>query len=78
MMVAISEERWQRQFADLTPRQMASVLIDLAGDVNLKYFRKQRRGPKKPQPKRTNYKEKTHVSTARILTESRGKEICLQ
>lgn len=78
MMVAISDKHWQRQFGKLTACQMANVLLMLAKRVNLKCFRKHRRGPKKPRPKRTRFKRKTHVSTARILAESRGREIqCL-
>jgi hypothetical protein len=71
MMVAISDDRWQRQFGTLSPRQMANVLVELARRVDLECFRKHRRGPKKPTPKRTRYKRKTHVSTARILAEAR-------
>jgi len=78
MMVTIPDNRWQRQFSGLTARQMATILIGLANHVNLKSFRKQRRGPKKPRTKRTRFKKATHVSTARILAESRGKEMCLQ
>lgn len=72
MLVAIDDKQWQRQFGQLTPRQMASLLIRLAQQVELACFKKHRRGPKKPQPKRTKYKHKPHVSTARILAESRG------
>jgi IS4 transposase len=78
MMVAISEEHWKRQFGQRTAVQMANLLLALAKRVKLECFRKHRRGPKKPPPKRTRFKRKTHVSTARILAESRGREIqCL-
>lgn len=78
MMVAISDKHWQRQFGNRTEHQMANLLVALAKQVDLECFRKHRRGPKKPRPKRTKFKEKTHVSTARILEESRGREIqCL-
>jgi len=78
MMVAISNEHWQRQFGNLTACQMANVLMMLAKQVNLKCFRKHRRGPKKPKTRRTRFKRKTHVSTARILADSRGRKIqCL-
>ena len=78
MMVAISDEHWQRQFGKRTERQMANLLVALAKHVDLECFRKHRRGPKKPPVKRTKFKRKTHVSTARILAKSRGREIqCL-
>jgi len=78
MMVAISDEQWQRQFGNRSDRHMADLLLELAKRVNLECFRKHRRGPKKPRTPRTRFKGKTHVSTARILEESRGREMqCL-
>ena len=78
MMVAIPDENWQRQFGKRTAHQMANVLLALAKRVDLEYFRKHRRGPKKPRPKRTKFRNKTHVSTAQILAQSRGREMqCL-
>ena len=77
-MVQIPDAQWQRQFGKRSPQQMANVLVALAKRVNLECFRKQRRGPKKARPKRTKFKRQTHVATARILAESRGKELCLQ
>lgn len=76
MSIAIPDVAWRRQFGGLKAVQMANVLLALARRVNLAYFRKHRRGPKKPHPKRTKYKRQTHVSTARILAESRGKTAC--
>lgn len=73
LSVAVSEQYWKRAFGNLTATQMANTLVRLAKRVRLECFRKHRRGPKKPTPKRTKYKERTHVSTARILAESRGK-----
>jgi len=78
MMVAIETDRWQRQFGQLSARQMANLLVALARRVKLDRFRKHRRGPKKPRPKRTRFKGKSHVSTARILAESRSKDSYLQ
>lgn len=75
MMVAIPDEHWQRQFGQRTAPQMANLLLALAKQVDLESFRKHRRGPKKPRSKRTKFKRKRHVSTARILQESRGREI---
>jgi len=77
MMVAIPARHWQRQFGGRTARQMANLLLALAKKVDLKAFLKSRRGPKKPRTKRTQYKGKSHVSTARILEASRGREICM-
>jgi IS4 transposase len=71
MMVAIPDRDWERHFGRQSPQQMANRLLAIARRVNIEYFQKHRRGPKKPRPKRTKYKQKTHVSTARILAESR-------
>jgi IS4 transposase len=75
MMVAIPDQHWQRQFGRRTATQMANLLLALAKQVDLESLRKNRRGPKKPRSKRTKFKRKRHVSTARILQESRGREI---
>lgn len=75
MMVAIPDKHWQRQFGQRTAHQIANFLLALAKQVDLASFRKNRRGPKKPRNKRTKFKCKRHVSTARILKASRGREI---
>lgn len=75
MMLAIPGEHWQRQFGERTAAQIANLLLALAKNVDIESFRKHRRGPKKPRNKRTKFKHKRHVSTARILKASRGREI---
>ena len=49
MMIAIPEDEWT-VFHDLTPPEMAVVLVDLASNVRLSLYPKQPRGPKKPKP----------------------------
>jgi IS4 transposase len=71
MMIAVPEAEWSRCFASCASRELARILKDLAANVRLDQFRKNVRGPKKPPPKRTSYKRHPHVSTARILAESR-------
>lgn len=66
MMVAIPSHRW-RIFRALTAVELAKVLKDLAGNVNLRRYQKHPRGPKKKPPKKSAYKNGGHVSTARIL-----------
>ena len=77
MTIVISGEQWQRQFGMRSARQMANLLGGLAKRVDLACFRKHRRGPKKPAPKRRKFKGKGHVSTGRVLAESRGRELCV-
>ncbi len=76
--VAIPDERWERRFGRLSARQMAGVAIALAKRFNPACFRKQRRSPKQPRTKRTRFRKKTPVSTARILARSRGMQLCKQ
>jgi IS4 transposase len=68
MMIAIPEDEWV-VFAGLTPLAMGQVLRGLAARVWLAKFRKHRRGPKRPQPKRASGAKVSHVSTARLLAE---------
>jgi hypothetical protein len=68
MMIAIPEDEWVI-FAGLTASAMAGVLRGLAAKVRLAKFRKHRRGPKRPQPKRASGAKVIHVSTAKLLAE---------
>ena len=52
---------------------MGGILLDLAAGVRLSAYRKQVRGPKRPQPKRESGAKIKHVSTAKLL-EKRGGE----
>jgi hypothetical protein len=70
MMIAIPEAYWER-YRTLSPEELASNLMTLAAKVKLSAFRKHRRGPKKPPPKRASAKGKPHVSTAKILRQRR-------
>lgn len=72
MMIAIELRHWTKTFATLTASEMAQALKDLAGRVKVDRFRKHKRGPKHPPPKRTGgYREK-HVSTARLIASRAG------
>jgi hypothetical protein len=66
MMIAIPPARWQI-FRELTDAQFAKLLKELAAQISLSRFRKHRRGPKKPPPKKSSGAKIKHVSTARIL-----------
>ncbi len=68
MMIAIPEEEWL-VFRSLTVEQRVEVSHDWAKRVQLEKFKKHRRGPKKPQPKRKKNKRQPHVSTAKLLAE---------
>jgi IS4 transposase len=66
MLIAIPEQHWQT-FAQMSVREMATVLKRLARNVRLEAFQKHPRGPKKPPTKKQYNKHQPHVSTARIL-----------
>ena len=55
--------RWN----DATVQDVAAELLRLATAFNLRWFRKAKRGPKKPKPKLKHDPEKPHVSTHRLL-----------
>jgi hypothetical protein len=66
MMVAIAPEDWT-VFRSMPLTQLAEILLQLATNIDLAKFRKHRRGPKKPPPKRDQYPNQPHVSTAKLL-----------
>jgi hypothetical protein len=66
MMIAVGAKQWVI-FHAMPLTQFVEVLLQLAANVKLSKFRKHRRGPKKPRPKRNKYPNKPHVSTAKLL-----------
>lgn len=67
MMIAIPPEHWQC-FQDLSPQEFASLLKQLAAQVNLKRFRKQPRKSQSKTPPRVKDPKHPHVSTAKLLS----------
>ena len=65
-MIAIPEDEWA-VFHGLTAVEFSRILLDLAAGVRLSSYRKQARGPKRPQPKRESGAKIKHVSTAKLL-----------
>ena len=66
MMVAIPPEEWV-PFGTLSLSEFVKTLQSLARRVDVVRSRKHRRGPKKPPPKRGQYHNGGHASTAKIL-----------
>jgi hypothetical protein len=66
MMIAVPEEEW-RIFKAMSGKVFADTLVQLAEKVNLAKFKKHKRGPKKPVPKRHYDPSHPHVSTAKLL-----------
>ena len=67
MMIAIPEDEWA-VFHGLTAAALGGTLLDLASGVRLSSYRKQARGPKRPQPERESGTKIKHVSTAKLLS----------
>jgi len=67
MTILLPNSFWERRFAHHTPAELARFLVQQAKKVRLEAFRKHPRGPKKKPPKPMNKKQRTHVSTTRIL-----------
>ena len=72
MAIATDRDDWER-FQAIQPAKFARQLVRWASLVKLPKFKRHPRGPKKPVPKRTRFADKGHVSTARLLAESRRK-----
>lgn len=66
MMIALPENEWLH-FRLLSAEEYLNFIQDLARLVKLSAYRKHKRGPKKPVPKRKYNKQSPHVSTARII-----------
>jgi len=72
MAIAIEPDDWQ-PFQLATSTALAKEMLRWAAGVRLAKFKRHPRGEKKPVPKRTRFPKDTHVSTARLLAESRKK-----
>jgi len=70
--IAIEPVAWER-FQTMMPAALAKEMLRWASGVKLAKLKRHPRGVKKPVPKRTRLATNTHVSTARLLAESRKK-----
>lgn len=71
MCVILDSDFWRQEFAGLTPKQMAKELKRLAGNVNLKRYKKAHWAAKKKKERKTHTGPPNHVSTFRVLQEAR-------
>ena len=62
-----STENERAMFTQASPSELATLLLNIASYVDLKKYKKNPRGPKKPLTKRTQFKGHPHVSTAKLL-----------
>jgi hypothetical protein len=68
MMIAIPTPHWAL-FRQLSVKEFANVLRELASLENLARYQKHPRGPQKTPPKRPAYQHGQHVSTAKLLAQ---------
>lgn len=66
ILIAIPDEEWE-VFAQARASELAVILLKVASYVDLKKYKKNPRGPKKPPIQRTQFKGHPHVSTAKLL-----------
>jgi IS4 transposase len=74
LSIAIDDRYWTKTYASLTPTRLARQLLRIARSADLSRYEKHPRGPKKPK-KPLAKKGRNHVSTARVLTQSRGYKV---
>lgn len=68
MMIAVPPACWE-VFVRMEPGRFAKTLKKIAAHVDLERYRKSPRGPKKPPPKKSRYRNGGHVSTHKLLTD---------
>lgn len=66
MMVALPPSRWQR-YRNLNAAELAALLRHVASHVRPIFYRKAKRGPKKPATAKGKYKNGGHASTHKLL-----------
>jgi hypothetical protein len=71
MSIVLDGVFWKNKYAKLTPTQMANELKRLARNIRLTKYKKAKWTPKKKQRKKEQKAPPNHVSTARVLQESR-------
>jgi hypothetical protein len=69
MAVAVPDADWAF-VRDAPPGTLAIWLLAVARQVDMTYFRRNRRGPKKPPPKKAPANGHTHVSNKRVIDEA--------
>jgi hypothetical protein len=72
MAGVFSGSHWEI-FDKISTEEFADLLIEPAIKINSSKFKWNVNGPEKPPPKRLRGTKKTHVSTARMLKESKSK-----
>lgn len=72
MDIAVKATIW-KTFQKMSPEKLGREMRRYARHVNLQRFKRAVRGPKKPRTPKTEYADKPHISTARILAASKAR-----
>jgi IS4 transposase len=72
MDIAVPDECWG-SYRAMPVGTFAKAMMKLAHRVKLTRYPKKKRGPKKPQPRKTSGRRNHHISTARLLLKRRKK-----
>lgn len=70
MMIALPPEDWG-DFRTMSIAKFAAELKKMAAHMDLGYYRKSKRGPKKPPPTMDQYRNGGHVSTYKLLRDKK-------
>lgn len=66
MLVALDDNEW-KELLPSSVKGLSRVLRKIAREIDLRNYKKKRRGPKKKKPHRLPNKKSAHVSTAKLL-----------
>jgi IS4 transposase len=70
MMIALPADEWT-YFRAMSVAQFAAKLKEMAAHMDLGFYRKSKRGPKKPPPTMDEYRNGGHVSTHKLLRDKK-------
>lgn len=70
MMIALPADEWT-VFRTMSTTRFTAELKKMAAHMDLSYYRKSKRGPKKPPPKMDEYRNGGHVSTYKLLRDKK-------
>ena len=75
MSIILDGEFWREKYSHLTPTQMAHELKRLARNMRLSKYKKAKWNPTTKPKTKMNKQHRSHVSTARVLEESRSRSL---
>jgi IS4 transposase len=66
MLIVLPAHNWE-SFGQLSPEELAERLREVARYVNPAFYKKAKRGPKKPPPPKGTFQSGAHVSTHKLI-----------